>query len=230
MARSLIVPGDPSAATPWLVAAAIHPDADLRLVDVGLNPSRLAAIEVLREMGADIEVVERQDTADAGTSREGNAGADADGPEPVGDIVVRSGGGLRGVHLAGDRVAELIDELPALAVAMSVAEGTSELRDAAELRIKESDRIAAVVGGLAAIGADVEELPDGWRVRGSARQHAARRDAQIVTGGDHRIAIAFAVAALASVAGTVRLDDPGCVAVSYPTFWADVAHVTGAAT
>jgi 3-phosphoshikimate 1-carboxyvinyltransferase len=212
--RSLAVPGDPSAATPWLVAAAIHPDAELRLVDVGLNSSRLAAIEVLREMGADIDFIERRGT---------------EGPEPFGDIVVRSGGRLRGVRLGGDRVAEMIDELPALAVAMAAAEGTSELRDAAELRVKESDRIAAVVAGLAAIGADVEELPDGWRVRSGTTQDATGRDAMIVTGGDHRIAIAFAVAALAGVAGTVRLDDPGCVAVSYPTFWADVAHVTGTA-
>lgn len=219
-ARSLTVPGDSSAATPWLVAAAIHPDAELRLVDVGLNPSRLAAIDVLREMGADIEVLERP----------GTTGPEAESPEPAGDVVVRSGRRLRGVRLGGDRVAALIDELPALAVAMAAAEDTSELRDAAELRLKESDRIAAVVAGLAAIGAHVEELPDGWRVRPGAPRDASRRDPLIVTGGDHRIAIAFAVAALAGVADTVRLDDPGCVAVSYPTFWADVARVTGTAT
>jgi 3-phosphoshikimate 1-carboxyvinyltransferase len=217
-ARSLTVPGDPSAATPWLVAAAIHPDAELRLVDVGLNPSRLAAIGVLREMGADIEVVEGEKTA----------GLEAECPEPVGDIVARSAGRLHGVHLRGDRVAELIDELHALAVAMAAAEGTSELRDAAELRVKESDRIAAVVAGLAAIGADVEELPDGWRLRSGSLRGAAQ-PAAITTRGDHRIAIAFAVAALAGVAGKVRLDDPSCVAVSYPTFWADVARVTRAA-
>ena len=203
--RSLTVPGDPSAATPWLVAAAVHPDAELRLIEVGLNPTRLGAIDVLREMGADIEVLPM-------------AGG---GPEPVGDIVVRSAGRLRAVRLGGDRVAELIDELPALAVAMAAAEGTSELRDADELRVKESDRIAKVVAGLAAIGAHVEELPDGWRVRADEP-----RDAAIVTRGDHRIAIAFAVAALAGVTGEVRLDDPSCASVSYPTFWEHVARVT----
>ena len=121
-------------------------------------------------------------------------------------------------------MAELIDELPALAVAMAAAEGTSELRGAAELRVKESDRIAAMVAGLAAIGARVEELPDGWRVRAGTP-----RGAEIATHGDHRIAIAFAIAALAGVSGSVRLDDPACTEVSYPTFWDDVGRVTGTA-
>ncbi len=205
--RSLTVPGDPSAATPWLVAAAVHDDAELRLIDVGLNPTRLAAIEVLREMGAEIEVA-------------GHTGVE--GPEPAGDVTVRSAGRLRGVRLGGDRVAELIDELPALAVAMAAAEGTSELRDAAELRVKESDRIAAVVAGLVAIGARAEELPDGWRLSAGER-----RNAPIVTRGDHRIAIAFAVAGLVGIAGEVRLDDPACASISYPTFWEHVARVTG---
>lgn len=204
--RSFSVPGDPSAATPWLVAAAVHPDAELRLVGVGLNPTRLAAVEVLREMGARIEVTERA----------------ADGPEPQGDIVVRSGDRLSAISLGGDRVVALIDELPALAVAMAAAEGTSELRDARELRVKESDRIGAVVAGLVAIGGRVEELADGWRVT-----PGPPRDAHIATRGDHRIAIAFAIAGLAGVAGTVRLDDPACVSVSYPTFWEDLAVASG---
>jgi 3-phosphoshikimate 1-carboxyvinyltransferase len=203
---SLKVPGDSSGATPWLVAAAIHPDADLRLADVGLNPSRLAAVEVLREMGAEIRVR---------PSRKG-------GPEPMGEIRVRSGQRLRSVTLGGDRVAALIDELPALAVAMAAADGTSEVHDAGELRVKESDRIAAVTAGLAAIGANVEALPDGWRVsRGSPH------DAAITTYGDHRIAMAFAIAALAGVAGEVAVDDPECASVSYPTFWDDVERVSG---
>ena len=224
-ARSIAVPGDPSAATPWLVAAAIHRDAELRLVDVGLNPTRLVAIDVLREMGADIEVLPTvggrvPEPAEGG---DGPGSAEhVDGPEPVGDIVVRSAGRLRAVRLGGGRVAELVDELPALAVAMAAAEGTSELRDAGELRVKESDRIAAVAAGLAAIGADVEELPDGWRVSAGRPREAA-----IATRGDHRIAIAFAIAALAGVSGSVRLDDPACTDVSYPTFWEDMVRVTG---
>jgi 3-phosphoshikimate 1-carboxyvinyltransferase len=204
--RSMTVAADASAATPWLVAASVHPDAELRLIGLGLNPTRLAALDLLQEMGARIEVAE---TA-------------TDGPEPVGDIIVRSAGRLRAVSLEGDRVAALIDELPALAVAMAAAEGTSELRDAAELRVKESDRIGATVAGLRVIGAEVDELPDGWRVRAGSPH-----DAAVTTRGDHRIAIAFAIAGLAGVAGEVRLDDPASASVSYPTFWEDLALVSG---
>jgi 3-phosphoshikimate 1-carboxyvinyltransferase len=205
-ARSLEVPGDPSSAAAWLVAAAIHPDAELQLEGVCLNPTRMAIVDVLRAMGAEIEV---RETA-------------VDGPEPVGEMTVRGGGKLHAIQLGADDVPGLIDELPLLAVAMAAADGTSELRGAAELRIKESDRIATVVAGLAAIGAHVEELPDGWRVR-----HGEPRDAAITTHGDHRIAIAFAVAAATGLAASVHLDDPDCVAVSYPGFFEDLAALTG---
>ena len=197
---SLVVPGDLSSAAPWLVAGALHPDADLVITGVGLNPTRTALIDMLRRVGADIEVTP----------------TDAIGPEPVGDLRVRSAGSLRPVHFGGPEVAELIDELPLLGIVMAVAGG--EVRDAAELRVKESDRIAAMVAGLGAIGASVQERHDGWRVT-----PGSRRDARIATHGDHRIAIAFAVAALTGVAANVELDDPGCVAVSYPTFWTDLA-------
>jgi len=200
--QSLVVPGDLSSAAPWLVAGALHPDADLVITGVGLNPTRTALVDVLRHAGADIEATLTK----------------AAGPEPVGTLRVRGGRPLDAVRIAGDTVATVIDELPLLGIVMAAAGG--ELRDAAELRVKESDRIAAMVAGLDAIGASVEELPDGWRVSpGMARQ------ARIVTRGDHRVAMAFAVAALAGVAGAVELDDPACVGVSYPTFWADLARV-----
>jgi 3-phosphoshikimate 1-carboxyvinyltransferase len=203
-ARSLDVPGDPSSAAAWLVAAALHPDADLVLPGVGLNPTRLAFLDVLREMGVQVEVEESA----------------SDGPEPVGVIRATSCGRLRPIRIGGEEVAALIDELPLLGVAMAAADGASELRDAGELRVKESDRIATMVAGLTAIGARVDELPDGWRVRpGTAR------DAAIATEGDHRIAIAFAVAALAGVAGTVRIDDADAASVSYPGFWDDLDAV-----
>jgi 3-phosphoshikimate 1-carboxyvinyltransferase len=197
-ARSLDVPGDPSSAAAWLVAGALHPDADLVLPGVALNPTRLAFLDVLREMGVRVEVAE---TA-------------SDGPEPIGEIRVTSAERLRPIRIGGEEVAALIDELPLLGVAMAAADGASELRDAGELRVKESDRIATMVAGLAAIGARVDELADGWRVsRGIAR------DAAIATRGDHRIAIAFAIAALAGVSGTVRIDDADAASVSYPGFW-----------
>jgi 3-phosphoshikimate 1-carboxyvinyltransferase len=209
-ARDLIVPGDLSSAAAWLVAGAIHPDASIRLENVGLNPSRLAIIDVLREMGADVRVVPAE--------------SDDASPEPVGAIEVRSGGRLRPIRIDGTRVADLIDELPLLAVAMAAADGQSELRDAAELRVKESDRIALVVANLQAIGVDAEERPDGWFVRPGVPREAAIR-----TAGDHRIAMAFAIAALTGVAGAVEVDDPGCVTVSYPGFWDDLAAMSMAA-
>jgi len=207
-ARSIDVPGDPSSAAAWMVAAAIHPNARLRLVGLALNPSRLAVVDLLREMGASIRVEPAQ--------------LDGDGPEPVGDVVSKGGARLHRVHLAGPRVAALIDELPLVGVLMAAADGTSELRDASELRLKESDRIATTVAGLDAIGARVDELRDGWRV-GPGRPRAA----SIKTHGDHRTAIAFAIAAVAGVAGDVTLDDASCVGVSYPTFWDDLAAAAG---
>ena len=211
-ARSLEVPGDPSAAATWMVAAAICPGAELRLVGITVNPTRMALVELLREMGADVEIEEDQ------------TDATAPGPEPVGDVVVRGKDRLQAIQVGGSRVATLIDELPLVGIAMAAADGVSELRGAGELRAKESDRIATMVQGLAAVGARVEELTDGWRIaRGRAQT------ARIETHGDHRIAIAFAIAAATGVAGDVRLDDAECVAVSYPTFWDDLAMASAGA-
>jgi 3-phosphoshikimate 1-carboxyvinyltransferase len=202
---TMTVPGDISSAAPWLVAGAIHPDADITLLRAGLNPTRTTLVEVLRRMGAEIDMSVTDDA----------------GPEPTGDIRVRGGRPLSAVAIGGAEVPLLIDELPLLAIAMAAADGTSEVRDARELRVKESDRIAATVAGLRGIGANVEELPDGWRV-----SRGMPAEARIATHGDHRIAIAFAVAAAAGVAKAVELDDPECVSVSYPGFWDDLATVT----
>ena len=149
-------------------------------------------------------------------------------PEPVGDLVVRGGATIRGIQLGGARVADLIDELPLLAIVMAAADGPCELRDAGELRTKESDRIALVVDGLAG-----HRRRRGGAARwlaGHPRARTAGRpvDATIVTGGDHRIAMAFAIAALTGVADGVTIDDPACAEVSYPTFWADLARLTDA--
>jgi 3-phosphoshikimate 1-carboxyvinyltransferase len=201
---STTVPGDISSAAPWLVAGAMHPEAEITITGVGLNPTRTALIGVLRRMGADIEMTVTEES----------------GPEPIGDLRVRGGQPLSAVRIHAAEVASLIDELPLLGVAMAAADGTSELRDAGELRVKESDRIAATVAGLRAIGAVAEELPDGWRVRRGQPRHA-----QITTHGDHRIAISFAIAAAAGVASSVELDDAECVSVSYPGFWHDLATV-----
>jgi 3-phosphoshikimate 1-carboxyvinyltransferase len=207
-ARSITVPCDISSAAAWLVCAVLHPDAEVRLPGVGINPSRTAILAVLREMGADIGVEPAPD----------------DGPEPVATIVVRSSPQLRPIDLTGGRIAELIDELPLLSIAMAAANGVSSVRDAGELRVKESDRIALVVNNLRAIGVDAEELSDGWRIRGGARLR--RPDAEVETRGDHRIAISFAVAATAGLAPSLVIDDPDCVDVSYPGFWDDLARLS----
>ncbi len=213
-ARSITVPGDLSSAAAWLVAATLHPDAELRLVEVALNPSRMAIVDVLREMGAAVEALP-------------NASPD-DSPEPAGDLVVRSAATLRPIRLSGDRVASLIDELPLIAVAMSSPDGVSELRDAGELRVKESDRIRQVVRHLVAMGVDAEELPDGWRITGG---RPTRPSPLVVeTDGDHRIGICFAIAALAGISGDAHIDDPACIDVSYRGFWDDLEAVSHSVT
>ena len=141
------IPGDISSAAAWMVLASIHPDASIALRRVSVNPSRTAVIDVLRRMGADIRVEQFEFVG-----------------EPVGEIEVRGGDRLRAISLTADEVAPLIDELPLLAVAMAAADGTSEVRGAGELRVKESDRISAIGAALTAAGANFEELPDGWRI------------------------------------------------------------------
>ena len=199
------IPGDFSSAAAWLVAGALHPDAAIVVDRVGLNPTRTALIDVLRAMGADISVETMP--------------GDAVG-EPVGEVVVRGGPRLKAISLGPDDVAPLIDELPLLAVAMAAADGTSEVRGAAELRVKETDRVASMTTTLNAAGAHVEERPDGWRIR-----RGKPREAWVVTGGDHRIAMAMAVAAWIGVATAVHLDEPSCVAVSYASFWDDARSI-----
>ena len=163
-------------------------------------------IDVLRDMGADIRVASDGPTADC--------------PEPVGTITVDGGHPLHAIDLAADRVADVIDELPLVAIAMAAAEGVSTLRDASELRVKESDRIRLVVENLRAVGAHAVEREHGWVI-----ERGEQRAAAISTEGDHRIAISFAIAALTGVAGTVDIDDPACAAVSYPTFWTDMERL-----
>ena len=194
------VPGDFSSAAFWLVAGLILPGAEVTVRNVGLNESRTGLLDVLADMGAAVEVRNPRDV----------------GGEPVADLVARHAP-LRGVSIGGSIIPRLIDEAPILAVAAAFASGTTTLRDAAELRVKESDRIAAVARGLTALGVSVEELPDGLTVRGGA----ALGGASLETLGDHRLAMAWAIAGLASRDG-VRVDDRDCASVSYPTFWTDL--------
>lgn len=208
--RDITVPADPSAAAFWLVAAAVHPDAELRLSHVGLNPTRIGVIRVLQRMGAHITITP----------------ATVDGPEPAGDVTVRSNGPLSAVELTAADVADVIDELPVLAIAMAAAGGTSRVSGAGELRVKESDRIALTVAGLQALGVAASEEPDGWTITGRpVTLTPAGAEPTILTAGDHRMAMTFAIADAVGV-GACRVDDPDCAAVSYPDFFAHLAEVT----
>jgi 3-phosphoshikimate 1-carboxyvinyltransferase len=197
------VPGDISAAAFWMVAAAAHPDAELRLTDVGVNPSRGGIIEALRAMGARITVEEERTW----------------GCEPVADIVVRSSS-LKGTVFGGALIPRLIDEVPALAVAACLAEGETVIRDAGELRVKESDRIRATAAELRRLGAHIEELSEGMVIRGVERLCGAVCSSH----GDHRLAMALAVAGLLAD-GETTVRGAEAVAISYPDFWNDLDNV-----
>lgn len=200
------IPGDPSSAAFFLCAAAAMPEADLLVSDVSLNPTRSALLDVLARMGARVHV----------TSIEEHAG------ELAGSLHLAPGRGRLGAAtIAGAEAAALIDEIPILAVMATQTEGGMEFRDVAELRVKESDRLAAIAGNLRAMGARCEETRDGLAVPGAQRLHGA----EIASHGDHRIAMAFAVAALFAE-GDTMIRESECAAVSYPEFYETLARLT----
>jgi 3-phosphoshikimate 1-carboxyvinyltransferase len=197
------VPGDPSSAAVWAAAAAALPGSDVRLDDVLLNPRRLGFVQALRRMGADIDVVTTGDTAG----------------EPVGSIRVRHGGHGVGV-IGASEVPDLIDELPVLAARAALG-GSLDVSGAKELRVKESDRITALVRGLRALGVTADERPDGFVIDGSRRPSGGTADAA----GDHRLVMAFALVGLGA-AGPCVIHGAEAVSVSYPDFARDLASLT----
>ena len=203
----LNVPGDPSSAAFWIVGAAITPGSDLVVEQVDLNPTRLGFVDVLRRMGASIEVEQTGEQLG----------------EPVGSIRVTAGP-LTATTIAGDEIPRLIDEIPVLAVAAAFADGVTEIRDAAELRVKESDRVATVCEMLVALGVGAEPASDGFSIRGG-RPRSARLDSH----GDHRIAMAAAIAANAAD-GESMVEGWRAVLTSYPEFTDDLATLTGRAS
>lgn len=203
---ALHVPGDLSSAAFLLVAAALVPGSEVTVEDVGLNPTRTGVLDVLTQMGADVRVRGQRD----------------EGGEPVGDVTVRASR-LRGVTIGGALIPRTIDELPVLAVAACLAEGETVIRDAAELRVKEVDRIAALARELGRLGAAVEPRPDGLAITGVARLRGGR----VASDGDHRIAMAMAVAGLCAD-GPVTIEDPACIQTSFPEFEETLRGVTGA--
>lgn len=196
VAAPLRVPGDISSAAFWIVAAASMPGAHLLIKNVGLNPTRTAILDVLIRMGADIEVVKHPDECG----------------ESCGDIEV-NGRALQGTEIKPEEVPNLIDEIPVLAVAGALSQGKMVIRNARELRVKESDRIATVVQNLKAMGADLEEYEDGMEISGGK----SLKGAELESFGDHRIAMAFSIAGLFASGDTV-INDTDCIDTSYPGF------------
>ena len=206
IARDIVVPGDVSAAAFFLVAAACKPGSDLTLPNVGVNPTRRAIVDLLLGLGADIDIADEHNNCN----------------EPSGTLRIR--GGLRPqertVTIRGEKTARLIDEIPILAVLGTQLEHGLEVHDAAELRVKESDRIATVVENLRRMGANVEEYDDGFRVHRSDLHGAA-----VDSHGDHRIAMAFGIAGLLAE-GETAIHDAQCAAVSFPNFFETLHEVS----
>lgn len=194
------VPGDISSAAFFLVGASIVPGSEVVLRNVGINPTRDGVISALRAMGAKIEVLEVRN----------------EDSEPAADLLVRYAP-LHGTEIGGALIPRLIDELPVLAAAAAVAEGRTVIRDAAELKVKESNRIRTMAEGLSRLGAKVEETKDGLIIDGGAALHGGAVESY----SDHRIAMSFAILSLVTD-GEVRISDPDCVNISAPTFYEDL--------
>ncbi|MDF0554545.1 3-phosphoshikimate 1-carboxyvinyltransferase [Kamptonema sp. UHCC 0994] len=204
--QAVIVPGDISSAAFWLVAGAIVPGSELTIENVGVNPTRTGILEALAMMGADIELQNQRVVAG----------------EPVADIFVRNCGQLKGCTLSGDLIPRLIDEIPILAVAAVFAEGTTTIRDAAELRVKESDRLAVMASQLNRMGAKITELPDGLEITGGTALTGTDVDSHT----DHRIAMSLAIAAL-NASGSTAIHRAEAASISYPDFTATLQQVCG---
>jgi 3-phosphoshikimate 1-carboxyvinyltransferase len=199
-AIDLHIPGDISSAAYWLVAGAIHPNARIKIIDCGINPTRTGIIDALLAMGAKLEVENQR----------------IEGNEPVADLYIESSR-LKGIEIGGDLIPRLIDEIPLLAVAACVAEGKTVIRDATELRIKESDRIGSTVNGLTRLGAKIDELPDGMIIYGGEKL----RGTEVRSYGDHRIVMGLAVAGLVAT-GTTSIRNARAAEISNPNFWEEL--------
>ncbi len=195
------VPADISSAAFFMVGALITPGSEVLLKEVILNPTRTGILKVMERMGADFEVLNRRETSG----------------EEVGDILVRYTPDLKATEIKGEEIPTLIDEIPIIALLATQAQGETVIRDASELRVKESDRIESTVENLKRIGADAQELPDGMVIRGKT----PLKGGKVSSYGDHRIAMTFTVASLITE-NPVEIDQPQCVSTSYPRFFDDL--------
>lgn len=202
-ARKIIVPGDISSATYFIVAAAITPNSCVTIKNVGINPTRDGIIQVCKMMGADIKIEKTS----------GEIG------EPTADITV-STSSLKGCTIGGDIIPTLIDEIPAIAILACFADGETVIKDAEELKVKESNRIDVVVNNLKLMGADIEATEDGMIIRGGKTLHGAQIDSKL----DHRIAMSFAIAGM-NADGETEILGSECVDISYPDFYSDLQRL-----
>ena len=200
--KTVVVPGDLSAAAFFIVGASIVPDSDVTVLSVGMNPTRTGLLDILRQMGAHIEVLNPREEAG----------------EPVADLRVRSMP-LRGVQIGPEQIPQTIDEFPILCVAAAVADGETVITGAEELRVKESDRIATMAAELRAMGARIEERPDGMVIQGLGRKGAngALTGATCASHGDHRVAMSVAIGAMTAAQPT-QIQDTACIETSFPNF------------
>jgi 3-phosphoshikimate 1-carboxyvinyltransferase len=195
--REISVPADISSAAFFIVAALINPDSEVLIKNVGINPDRIGLIEILKQMGGGIKILNESEVSG----------------EPVGDILVRSSI-LKAAEIKGEVIPKVIDELPVIAVAACFAEGETVIKDAKELRVKETDRIKAMTTELRKLGAEIEELSDGMVIRGKENLKGAR----CLSYGDHRVAMALAVAGTRAQ-GITEIENAECVSVSFPGFF-----------
>lgn len=195
----ILIPGDISSAAYFIAAGCLVPNTEILIHNVGINPTRDGILRIAKEMGADITLLNEKNTG-----------------EPVADLLVRSSS-LHGVAISGEIIPTLIDELPVIAVMAAAAEGTTTIRDAAELKVKESDRIAVMTENLSAMGCDITATEDGMIINGGKPLHGAVINSHL----DHRIAMSFAVAAMIAE-GETEIKDADCVKISYPDFFHDM--------
>jgi 3-phosphoshikimate 1-carboxyvinyltransferase len=197
--KPLHMPGDLSSASPFIIAGLLVPGSEIRVDNVGLNPTRLGFVEVLKKMKAPISIKQSGEY----------------GFEPVGSIEIKSAS-IKGRRMVGELIPSIIDELPVMAIVAAAAQGTSVIRDAYELRLQKTDRIKSIAANLRKMGVKVGELEDGLAIDGGGELNGA----EIETHGDHRIAMAFAIAALIAKGQSI-IKDAECVEISYPSFWDD---------
>ena len=201
--QKVVVPGDISSSVYWVVAGLITPNSEITIKNVGLNPTRDGIIEVCKAMNANLTI----------------SNLHTEGGEPIGDITVKTSS-LKGTTIEGSVIPRLIDELPTMALLACFAEGDTIIKDAQELKVKESDRIAVMVENLTKMGADVEATEDGMIIHGGKELHGAEIDSNL----DHRIAMTFAIAGI-NASGTTVIKGADCVKISYPNFYDDLMRL-----